>query len=122
MKNILFAISFFLNIVLFALYYFKTKPIQQNTSAIPAKNIDTPDYEITSMKNFERVYFNRNDSLYKALWNEAFENEPEKAFLISCSYFYVTEDKRIKKDIEVSANQLETSYQRKFKIVDATSK
>jgi hypothetical protein len=115
MKNTLFAISILLNIASFALYFYKTMEIQSNISTIPAKNTDTVDYEITSMKNFESVFFNRNDSLYKALWNEAFEDEPEKAFLISCSYFYMTKDKRIKKDIEVSANQLEISYQRKFK-------
>lgn len=76
----------------------------------------TKDYEIASMKNFENVYLNRNDSIYKQIWNEAFENQPQSAFLISCSYFYVTKDKRILKDIEVSTQQLESVYQRKFLI------
>jgi hypothetical protein len=114
MKNILFAISIFLNIVLFALYCYDITPIQSNISTIPAKNMDTMDYEITSMKNFENVYFNKNDSLYKDLWNEAFENQPQSAFLISCSYFYATKDKRILKDIKVSIEQLESVYQRKI--------
>jgi hypothetical protein len=115
MKNALLIISIFLNIGLSVLYYFKTKPMQEKSSAIPVNNMDTVDYEITSMKNFEAVYFNRNDSLYKDLWSEAFENEPEKAFLIPCSYFYTTKDEKVLNDIKVSAEQLETAYQRKSK-------
>lgn len=122
MKNVLLIISIFLNIGLSAIYYYKTKSIQEKKCTIPVSDMDTVDYEITSMKNFESVYFNRNDSLYKDLWNEAFENQPQSAFLISCSYFYVTKDKRILKDIEVSAQQLEDVYQRNFKIDNEKSK
>ena len=68
------------------------------------------------MKNFETVFFGKNDSTYKDLWGEAFENEPEKAFLISCSYYYITKDSSILKDIGVSVEQIEQSYQRKMKV------
>ena len=118
MKNILFVISILLNISLLAWGLLKIKQIQTNVSVIPANNMDTLEYEITSMKNFENVYFNRNDSLYKELWSEAFENEPEKAFLISCSYYYVTKNNKIKQDIEVSSEQLESVYQKKFIMED----
>jgi hypothetical protein len=114
MKNIPLIVSVLLNIVLIAKYCFMVEPKEENAfSNSINKHLD---YEITSMNNFEEVYFSRNDSLYNELWGEAFENEPQRAFLISCSYFYVTKDKRILKDIELSAEQMEDVYQRKFKI------
>ncbi len=118
MKNLLLIISIVINIGLIAFYFLRTDKVpQSNISAnVSKKNDSIPDYEITSMKNFETVYFNRNDSIYKDVWGEAFENEPEKAFLISCSYYYVTKDTNILKDIVVSMEQLEQSYQRKMKL------
>lgn len=113
MKNMLLIISILLNIGLFSLYYLKTEAIKTRTSEITTRDIDTTDYEITSMKNFESVYFDRNDTLYKDLWGEAFENQPQSAFLISSSYYYVTKDKRILEDIAVSISQLESMYPRK---------
>ncbi len=68
------------------------------------------------MKNFKAVYLNKNDSLYKDLWSEAFENEPEQAFLIACSYYYVKKDTAILKDIKVSIEQLEHAYKRRIMI------
>lgn len=114
----LLIISVVVNIGLIAFYFLRTnKTPQPNLSAnVFKKNDSISDYEITSMKNFDAVYFNRKDSIYKNVWGEAFENEPEKAFLISCSYYYVTKDTNILKDIGVSIEQLEQAYQRKMKL------
>lgn len=118
MKNLLLVISIVLNIGLIVFcFYMTNNESQSNISAtVSKKNDNIPDYEITSMKNFETVYFNKNDSIYKDIWGDAFENEPEKAFLISCSYYYVTKDTSILKNIEISIEQLEMSYQRKMKV------
>ena len=118
MKKLLLIISIVANIGLIAFYFLMTNKTPQPNilEKVSMKNDSILDYEITSMKNFETVYFNRNDSIYKNLWGEAFENEPEKAFLISCSYYYVTKDTSILKDIGVSIEQLEQSYQRKMKL------
>ncbi len=83
---------------------------------VNGKNDSISKYEITSMKNFETVYFNKNDSIYKEIWGDAFENEPEKAFLICCTYYYVTKDTSVLKDIEISIEQLDQAYQSKIKI------
>lgn len=88
-------------------------PQSHISNDLKKKNDSIPDYEITSMKNFETIFFNKNDSIYKNIWGKAFENEPEKAFLISCSYYYLTNDTSVLKDVNVSIGQLEHSYQRK---------
>ena len=116
MKNKILILSIGINIGLLIFCCFKTKIFKTKISTNPVSNIDTVSYDIESMRNFETVFISRNDSIYKSIWNEAFENEPEKAFLISCSYYYVTKDKRILKNIEMSILQLQDVYQRKFKI------
>jgi hypothetical protein len=123
MKNALLILSLLLNIGLAAFCVVKIK-----TSSSPSSDISIdgkypiPDYKITSKKNFKEVYFEQNDSLYKDLWNEAFENEPEEAFLISCSYFYVTKDTNVVEDIKTSVRQLEEKglYNRELKILEDT--
>lgn len=119
MKNIILIASIALNIALgiFCVSRIKTPRSEPDTVSVHGED-PMPDYEITSKKNFEAVYFNRNDSLYKDLWGEAFENEPEKSFLIACSYYYVTKDTSIINDIETSAKQLEEGglYNRKLRI------
>lgn len=117
-KNILLLISFLVNIGL-AIYCYS---IFQNNSktALPLntkiRNGNIPDFEITSMKNFENVYYDMNDSIYKEMWGKAFENEPEKAFLISCSYYFIRRDTNILKDIKISVDQLDQAYQNNMKI------
>jgi hypothetical protein len=120
MKNLLLVISIAANFGLIAFCFLRTPKTHQSVvlSNVSKKSDGIPDYEITSMRNFETVYFNRNDSIYKNVWGEAFENEPEKAFLISCSYYFVTKDTSILKDIGVSVDQIEQSYQRKMKVGD----
>lgn len=118
MKNLLLIISIVVNIGLSIFCFLGSNKTPQHitSSNMSKKNDSIPDYDITSMRNFESVYFNRNDSIYKDIWGKAFENEPEKSFLISCSYYYVTKDTSILKDILVSIEQLEQSYQRKMKL------
>ncbi len=107
MKSIFLIFSLLANIgLLIFCFYIKKDP---ELIPIDGKN-PMPDYEITSTDNFKKVFFDRNDSLYKDLWGEAFENEPEKAFLISCAYNYVTQDTSAIHDIKISADQLETMY------------
>ena len=115
MKNKLLVLSVIVNIGLIIFCCIKHTHSQPNLSA-KKDTLSVWAYEITLRRNFETVYFNKNDNIYKDLWGRAFEDEPEQAFLISCSYFYVTKDKRVLKDIEVSAEQLEQAYQRELKI------
>lgn len=68
------------------------------------------DVDITSNRNFDNVFFKKNDSLYKEIWNHEFENSPEQAFLIACGYYYLTRDLRVKKDVDQSYSQLTTIY------------
>ena len=117
-KNILLLISFLVNIGLAIYCYSK---FQNNSkTALPLntkiRNGNIPDFEITSMKNFENVYYDMNDSIYKEMWGKAFENEPEKAFLISCSYYFIRRDTNILKDIKISVDQLDQAYQNNMKI------
>jgi len=111
MRNKLFYTSIALNIFLliFCLLKFRSSQGKSNSSADVAQSRPV-DYEISSNANFRTVYIKRNDSVYKRLWNEAFENQPEYAFLISCTYYYVTGNEIIKKDIELSKKQLEEIY------------
>jgi hypothetical protein len=84
------------------------------------KRMAIHDFEITSTDNFESVFIEKNDSVYGRIWNDAFQNQPEKAFLISCSYFLVTKNQNILKDIEISESQLETMYHKRI-LVDTLS-
>jgi len=116
MKTALLILSVAINIVFAVSYYGSDrKELTPKSEAKPAAlPVQARHFEITTRQNFEAVYFNSNDSIYKRCWNEAFENHPESAFLIACSYFYVTGNKWILDDIKVSAGQLEHAYQRKF--------
>jgi hypothetical protein len=77
---------------------------------IARQSIVMPHFEISSPDNFESVFVHQNDSIYRRIWSEAFENHPETAFLISCSYYLVTKDSSILNDVEISESQLETMY------------
>jgi hypothetical protein len=112
MKNIFLFISIIFNIIIIGLYLYN-QDLQSVENRV--RIADTIiDYEITSSKNFEAVFIFKNDSIYNRLWSEAFENQPEKAFLISTSYFYVTGRKQALKNIETSKEQLETIYHKKW--------
>jgi len=72
------------------------------------------DYDITSNENFEKIFFDNNDSLYSVQFNEAFENQPEMALLISCTYYFITKNEKVLDDINLSISQLKEIYVRKF--------
>ncbi len=85
----------------------------QNTHSSITNQIDDSLrdlWNIGATNNFENVYFKRNDSIYKRLWYEAYENEPPSAFLISCTYYYVSRNDSVLNDIELSKTQLESIY------------
>jgi hypothetical protein len=68
------------------------------------------DLYIKSYDNFDSVFFKRNDSLYRELWNEAMQDDPEQAFLMACSYFYLTKDNKIKFTVDNAYDQLKIIY------------
>ncbi|HEY0652123.1 MAG TPA: hypothetical protein VGD65_03305 [Chryseosolibacter sp.] len=68
------------------------------------------DYDITSFSNFKSVFIEKDDSVYLGLWNQAFQEEPEIAFLLSSSYYHTTKNRDLLKHIELSNSQLKTIY------------
>ena len=115
MKNIILILSLIFNLAMLAFFWDDLKRHRDSDTRSKAEAYyPEVDWEITSTKNFESVFIKKNDSIYKRLWNEAFENQPPSAFLISCTYFFVTKDTSVLNDIELSKEQLETMYNEKI--------
>ncbi len=107
MTKIVLTISIAANLLLILILL--TKPDTKSKVKPKTRNID---YSITSADNFEKVIIEKNDSVYKRIWNQAFENQPEMAFLISVAYFHSTKKELVIEDIEKSKSQLKKMYHR----------
>lgn len=60
--------------------------------------------------NFRKIFIERNDSVYKEVFSKSFEDLPEQAFLLSSTYFFLTKDSLVLKDMKVACSQLESIY------------
>lgn len=65
---------------------------------------------VSQSQNFESLFINHSDSAYHRIWNHSFQNWPESAFLVACSYYYVTKRDTVLHDIAISKEQLEQMY------------
>lgn len=48
--------------------------------------------------------------MYKHIFSTSFENSPVQAYLLSCTYYTVTKDSTIKKDIEMIGSEIKEIY------------
>lgn len=114
MKPILIT-SLLLNVVFMILLFnlkWKDQKMQRNIAREALPIYPNDDFRISN--NFVNLYVNKNDSIYKQIWRSAYEDKPTDAFLISSTYYFVTKNKSILKDVEMSKSQVEEIYGKKI--------
>ncbi|HPT13796.1 MAG TPA: hypothetical protein PK796_03330 [Bacteroidales bacterium] len=117
--RILLILSIFLNLVFLVIIYFlrkEDKVVKETKEPNKIEIQRQTENDVILRKNFESMFYKCNDSIYRNVWNSAFEEEPEMAFLISSTYYFVTKDDKILKDIETSNSQLKEIYYQKINI------
>lgn len=70
----------------------------------------TSPMHFSTPENFEALFVHHNDSVYRRVWGHSFQDWPESAFLVACSYYYVTKQDTLLHDNAVSKEQLEQIY------------
>lgn len=78
------------------------------------KSINVPmlpqDKDLSSRYNFEKIFLEKNDSVYKIVYNKSFEDLPVQAYLLACTYYLLKKDSSSKKDIEMINSEIKAIY------------
>ena len=110
-------LSVLINVILFIVVLVQNSKLKRKSVLKEINNLQlSADNNVTSHLNFDSIFFQKNDTVYNKIWSQAFENTPEEAFLISCSYFLITKKSEVLDDIFVSGQQLEEMYHKKLAI------
>lgn len=105
--KVMLIISLSFNIIL-AMFFWKQRKELEFSRMIDKYNVDLSkiDNSPISDDNFRKIFIEKNDTLYRDIYNKAFENSSAEAYLIACGYYYVTRNKRAKEDIEQTYKEM----------------
>ena len=105
-SKLFFFISLVINIILVS-YFISTSKLKGDSHT---KNQVIQDKDLSVQYNFKKIFIEKNDSVYKRIFSLAFENNPVQAYLLSCTYYTVTKDTTIKKDIKMIGTEIKAIY------------
>lgn len=106
--SIILYVSLALNLILAYVIFTNAKTATKNKLALdykPSLNIDLSD-----KYNFQKIFIEKNDSVYRSVYNKSFEDNPVNAFLLACSYYVITNDTIHKKDVIMANTELEAIF------------
>jgi hypothetical protein len=106
-SKLYFIISLIVNIILVS-YFISTNKWKGEDGHTINQNIQKENLSV--QYNFEKIFIEKNDSVYKRIFSLAFENNPVQAYLLSCTYYTVTKDTTIKKDIKMISTEIKAIY------------
>lgn len=74
---------------------------------------------LTDTFNFKKIFLEKNDSVYKVVFNKSFEDYPVQAYLLACTYYLLKKDEITKKDIEMISSEIRSIYGKSPEIIYA---
>jgi hypothetical protein len=107
MKNKFLVFSLVLNFVVIFYCAFLQKKINKYEQR---SEIDNTHGNLSIQHNFKKVFVEKSDSVYKIIFGTSFENNPVEAYLIASSYYLLTKNPAIKKDIMMVNTELQPIY------------
>lgn len=69
-----------------------------------------------SIPDFERIFLEKNDSVYKTIFNLPFEEYPVQAYLLACTYYMLKKDNSARNDFRMMSAEIESIYGKPPKI------
>jgi len=117
-NKIIFAGSILLNVILILLmshdfFYTRNDSLNIDTTSLIykeecLKKSSSVDWQ--SMPVFEKIFIEKNDSLFNIVLNESYENDPQFAFLFVSTYYLIKQDYKRKKDLKAICSKIESIY------------
>ena len=100
--------SILLNIVLIILLVKHSTNKTNNINTYPVEF--KKENDLTNKFYFEKIFIEKNDSVYKMVYNRSFEDLPVQAYLLACTYYLIKKDSSSKKDIEMISSEIKAIY------------
>ena len=98
-------------IFLFMLYKSTNRSKEVNTS------ISSVSKDLSIHHNFEKIFLEKNDSIYRMVYGKSFEELPVQAYLLACTYYLVKKDSSSKKDIQMISSEIKAIYGKSPEII-----
>jgi hypothetical protein len=111
MKNykVIAIFSLVINLVLGVLLF---KPSSSKTTKYSTGDTLAKEKDLSVRYNFEKIFLEKNDSVYREVFNKSFEDLPVQAYLLACTYYLLKKDTITKKDIEMISSEIKGIYGR----------
>ncbi|HXT85208.1 MAG TPA: hypothetical protein VN704_12925 [Verrucomicrobiae bacterium] len=94
----------------FVLAFFLIKNLNQKEIKLNHIDFLSKNEDLSNPYNFKKIFIEKNDSIYKAVFNNSYKNLPVQAFLLSCTYYLIKKDNNQKKDIKIISSKLKRIY------------
>jgi len=105
--KIVATISIVINFTLLFLLFIKFNNKENNIKDIPKLS---QNEDLSNRYNFEKIFLEKNDSVYKNVFNRSFEDFPVQAYLLACTYYMIKKDTSIKQDIVMISSEIKGIY------------
>ncbi|HXT85209.1 MAG TPA: hypothetical protein VN704_12930 [Verrucomicrobiae bacterium] len=83
----------------------KKKISNLNKYSKPLVNID-----LSNKYNFQKIFIEKDDSVFYSVFNKSFEDDPVRAYLLACSYYMLKNDTSYKKDILMISGEVKDIF------------
>jgi hypothetical protein len=110
-------VSLAANIILLILLFQHHSAGNQESDVNVAKQMPQ-DMDITSRYNFEKIFLEKNDSVYQAVFNRSFDKLPVYTYLMACTYYLIKKDSVTRHDLEMISTEIKGIYGQVPKIPD----
>lgn len=100
--------SIIMNIYWGITFYYSKKDKIENFSYLDQKSPDC--LELFNKTNYQKIFIEKNDSTYREYFNRFFVNTPGQSFLLACTFYLLSNDKKIKRDIQAVLSEMKGMY------------
>ena len=109
--RIITVVSVAANFIFLFMLYKSTKSKVVNTATSSVSK------DLSIHHDFEKIFLEKNDSIYRMIYGKSFEELPVQAYLLACTYYLVKKDSSSKKDIQMISSEIKAIYGKSPEII-----
>src|SRR6516164_4181048 len=110
MKNtpIITICSYLLNLI-FVIILIKNLSANDSKQSVQRMS---PKTDLSINNNFQKIFIEKDDTLYRAVFNKSFEDLPTQCYMLACAYYLLKRDSNTLNDVKMITSEIKGIYGR----------